>query len=131
MAAGCFPYMAVYGASKAYVSNLGIALRAEWESDRVDVTVIEAGLIDTDMAARGEELMGFSKAGFEAMNPNHFVKYAMKAFAAGKHRFTPGVKNRIVMYVMSLMRQDSASKLLGSMFWKTASPQLLEYKTEA
>lgn len=131
MATGCFPYMAVYGASNAYVSSLGMALRAEWESDRVDIAVIEPGLIDTDMAARGEDLMVLTKAGFEAMNPKLFIKYAMNAFFAGKHRFTPGAKNRIVMFSMGLMPQDNANTVLGSMIWKAGSPQLLKYKTEA
>ena len=38
-----WPYQANYAASKACVSSLGQALRAEWGSNGVDVTVLEPG----------------------------------------------------------------------------------------
>lgn len=125
------PFAAVYGASKAFVTNLGMSLRAEWESDRVDLTVIEAGLINTDMADRVEETMGFQKAGLHLMEVNLFVKYAMDAFLARKGRFTPGARNRFQLFVIGLLPQTTKNKIIAATIWKLGSQQRLKYETEA
>lgn len=130
MTAFIAPYMAVYGASKSFVSNLGMTLRAEWECDRVDVSVIEAGLVDTDMAERAEEVMGFQKAGNLPMEANLFVKYAMNAFLGGKGRFTPGVRNRIQLFVSSLLPQTAMNRIVAGIIWKSGSKQQLKYEAE-
>jgi short-subunit dehydrogenase len=48
---GCAPtpYLAHYGATKAYLMSLGQSLSEEWRSVAVDVTVLSPGLVDTDM----------------------------------------------------------------------------------
>ena len=51
-AAAAMPYQANYAASKAYVSSLGQALRAELRDSNVDVTVLAPGIVNTDMAHR-------------------------------------------------------------------------------
>lgn len=72
-----WPYQANYAASKAYLSSLGQALQAEWGANGVDVTVVEPGVVNTDMA-RGV-FVDLTKTPFPVTEPGQVVRTALNA----------------------------------------------------
>lgn len=88
------PYIAHYGASKAYLSALGEALHHELKGQGVDVTVLAAGLTDTPMAApyRGMKM--------PFMSPAEVAGAGLRAL--GKTPLVvPGLRNRMTLFLMS------------------------------
>ena len=78
--AGSYPYPSgnVYGASKAFVAQFGLNLRADLFGKRVRVTDIEPGMVQTDFSRvrfHGDEARaGAVYAGFEALSPGDIAE---------------------------------------------------------
>lgn len=124
------PYWSLYSATKVFTSTLGMCLRSEWSSENIDVTVIEPGLIDTPLTDESSHLIDYNKLGFNPMSPSDLAKYAIRAFLAGKGRFSPGLKNQFVVNFMNFLPEAIRSKLTLGMLQTAVVPKALNYTPE-
>lgn len=104
------PYMAHYGASKAYILSLGEALHQEMKDKGVDVAVLSPGPTDTPMAAATG--IDFASMGMAIMRPDDV---AATGLAALGHRpnAVPGVRNRMMAFMMTRLMPRA---WVGAMF---------------
>jgi len=88
------PYMAHYGAAKAYVLSLGEAMHQEMKDKGVDVSVLSPGPTDTTMAPDiNAEL---AKMGMAVMSPRDVARAGL--FALGRRpNAVPGMRNKIMI----------------------------------
>lgn len=86
------PNMAVYAATKAYVTSFSEALRAELRGSGVSVTALCPGPIDTEFGAvanRGNG--GMHAPAIMKITPERAVRSALRAVASDRARIIPGV----------------------------------------
>ena len=104
------PYMATYGATKAFVLSFTLALAAELEGTGVSVMALCPGPVRTGFQAVARlERPGSALA---ELTPEQTVERALAAYARGEKLYTPGFVNGA---------QAVASKLLprGLVSWAT------------
>jgi len=97
------PQLAVYAATKAYVTSFSEALRAELRGTGVSVTTLCPGPVDTefsDVANRGHEGPGFSAPEFFKIPAEQAVREALIAVERDRARIIPGWA---VFLMMSLL----------------------------
>jgi short-subunit dehydrogenase len=107
------PYIAHYGASKAYLSSLGEALHHELKDKGVDVTVLAAGLTDTPMGAPYRVMK------MKLMSPEDVARTGLKAL--GKTPLAvPGLFNNIMLVFLSrFLPRKLSPALTASMLKKS------------
>eukprot|EP00966_Prymnesium_polylepis_P047757 1106244-Prymnesium_polylepis.2 len=95
------PYMAVYGATKAYIKMLGEALMSEMKPvPGIDVSILSPGLTDTPM---GQPFLA-TNPGFPVDSPEHTAMVGLRALG-GKH-VVPLLGNNIAAFMMSKVLPD-------------------------
>lgn len=91
------PYFAVYGASKSYVHNFSIALRAELAGEGVVIGCLEPGYVrtsfDSNASITNERYRRFSHR--NGMDPQDAAAVGLKGLFRKKARIVPGCANRI------------------------------------
>jgi len=91
------PYMSVYSATKAYISNLAESLAAEMSTvPGVDVSVLSPGLTNTPMA--GPFLA--NNPGFPLDSPEHTAAVGLRAIGHKAH-VVPLVQNNMAVFMMT------------------------------
>lgn len=80
------PYLAVYGATKAFVLSFSEALWAELRPSGVTVTALCPGFTATEFSA----VSGLRVDGHRVDRPEHSVELGLAALAAGKSHVIPG-----------------------------------------
>jgi uncharacterized protein len=104
------PYMAHYGAAKAYVLSLGEALHQEMKDKGVDVSVLSPGPTDTAMAPDlNVELV---KMGMAVMNADDVARAGLSALGR-RPNAVPGARNKFMMMMMTRLMPRSWT---GAMF---------------
>jgi len=94
------PYMAHYGAVKAYILSLGEGLHQEMKDKGVDVTVLSPGPTDTGMAPKiNAELV---KLGMVVMSPDIVAATGLKALGRQPNA-VPGFRNKMMLVMMTRM----------------------------
>jgi uncharacterized protein len=115
------PLEAVYGATKAFILSLGLALRNELKDTPVGVTVLQPGPTNTDFFHRAG--MDHTKVGSEGKytnDPAEVAKQGYQALMEGKdHIFSESIKTKV---------QGAASKIIpesvgAEMHRKAAEPK--------
>jgi len=92
------PYMAHYGAAKAYILAFGDALHHEMKDKGVDVAVLSPGPTDAPMAAAvGIE---FAAMGMQVMQPSPVAAAGLAALGQKPHA-VPGARNRMMVFMTS------------------------------
>ena len=86
------PYMAVYGATKAYVLSFTEALWAETRGTGVLVTALCPGATDTPFFDTASEHASIG----HRMSPEHVVAAALSALERHRCSVTPGLRNRLL-----------------------------------
>jgi len=86
------PYMAVYGATKAYVLSFTEALWAETRGTGVLVTALCPGATDTPFFDTASEHASIG----HRMSPEHVVAAALSALERRRCSVTPGLRNRLL-----------------------------------
>ncbi len=94
------PYMASYGAAKAYILQLGAALHEEMKDQGVDVSVLSPGPTDTPMAAKTG--IDFGSMGMSVMKPEDVARTALAALG-NRADAVPGFRNRMMVFMMTRM----------------------------
>ena len=104
------PYMAHYGAAKAYILALGEALHHEMRDKGVHVSVLSPGPTDTPMAANTG--IDFASMGMAVMQPDAVAAAGLSALGRSAHA-VPGVRNQLMVWMMTRLMPRS---LVGAMF---------------
>lgn len=101
------PYMAVYGATKAFVLSFGEALWAEYRERGVRVLTLSPGQTDTGFFDRaGESLKQLKKA-----TPDAVVRLGLAAFAAGRASVVHGRQNWLATWLLRFFPRATTAKL--------------------
>jgi uncharacterized protein len=79
------PFLAVYGASKAFVQSFAESLYYELKDTGVTVTALQPGPTDTNFFERAE-MMDTRVAGEEKDDPAEAARLGFEAMMAGEHR---------------------------------------------
>ncbi len=91
------PYMAVYGASKAFVISFSEALREETKGTGIGVTVVCPGPVTTGIYDVGAPGAARTPPSHE-MSPEACAKFAVDAARRGRVVAIPGARNRFDVY---------------------------------
>jgi short-subunit dehydrogenase len=106
------PYMAAYGAAKAYLMALGEALHQELKDKGVDVSVLSPGPTQTPMmVATG---IDFAAMGMSIMQPGAVAEAGLAALGRQPHA-VPGLRNRMMVFFMTRVLSRGA---VGALFKK-------------
>lgn len=98
------PYMAHYGAAKAYVLSLGEAMHQEMKDKGVDVSVLSPGPTDTAMAQDiNAELVTM---GMAVMRPEDVARAGLSALGR-RPNAVPGVRNKMMAMMMTRLMPRS------------------------
>ncbi len=104
------PYMAHYGAAKAYVLSLGEAMHQEMKDKGVHVSVLSPGPTDTAMAQDiNAELV---KMGMAVMSPEDVARAGLSALGR-RPNAVPGVRNKMMAMMITRLMPRSWT---GGMF---------------
>ncbi len=106
------PYMAVYGATKAFVLSFSAALWAEYRARGVRVTALSPGATESNFFARAGE---GAAAGTKKAKPEDVVRAGLDAFAAGRPSAIPGASNRFAAFFSRLLTRSATAKLTERM----------------
>lgn len=88
------PYLAVYGATKAFLLSLTEAVQTEVEGTGVTVQALCPGLTATEFQhTAGTDKVAFDKTG--SMTPAAVVKASLEGLERGSRRVVPGFSNRL------------------------------------
>ncbi len=101
------PYMAVYGATKAFVLSFSEALWAEYRSRGVRVVALCPGATDTPFFARAGEAAAFgTKARAEDV-----VELGLRAFRRNRASVIHGAGNRLTAMLSRLVSREVTAKI--------------------
>ncbi len=92
------PYMAAYGATKAFVLSLGEALHQEMKDYGVDVAVLSPGPTDTPMIA--DLGIDFASMGMAVMPPDAVANAGVAALGR-RANAVPGMRNRLMVWFLT------------------------------
>lgn len=88
------PYLAVYGASKAFLLSLTEALSTELQASGVAIQALCPGLTATEFqGVAGTDRVLFNRTG--SMTPDAVVRASLKGIDRGRLRVVPGFSNRL------------------------------------
>lgn len=110
------PRLAVYAATKAYVTSFSEALRAELRGTGVSVTTLCPGPVDTEfgeIAKRAGEADKMPAPDFLKVSPEHAVHSALRAVARDRARVVPGFVMSLAMIVVCATPMFLLRWLLG------------------
>lgn len=95
------PFMAVYGATKAFVLSLSAALAEELKDTNVRMLAVCPGPVPTEFQQRaGYELRGSDNK--VALSAEEVVKISMRAYERGKGVVVPGSRNAAAAFLSRL-----------------------------
>jgi uncharacterized protein len=100
------PYVAQYGATKAFLANLGEALSWELKNKGVDVTTVLPGLTRTDDVEKG--LTDYGRKTLSMMEAHQVVVESLNALGK-EYTVVPGFGNRLQHFFLSRIAPKSAS----------------------
>src|ERR1043166_8506621 len=111
------PQIAVYAATKAYVTSFSEALRAELRGTGVSVTALCPGPVDTEFGAvasrLGEENIADRAPEFLKVSPEHAVSTALHSDARDHARVVPGSAIWLVMLIVCAVPMFLLRAMLG------------------
>lgn len=110
------PYLAHYGAAKAYILSLGESLHHELKGKGVDVSVLSPGPTDTPMVTAAG--IDFAAMGMAVMQPAAVAACGLSALGNQVHA-VPGFGNRLTLFLMTrLMSRRWAGAIFKRMLGK-------------
>ena len=103
------PFMAVYGATKAYVLNYSVAVAEELAASNVRMTAVCPGPVPTEFQQRA----GYQLTGMQAQNAVSAEKVArdsVKAYLRGSNVCIPGRVNQLQMWGQRFLSLSARAK---------------------
>ena len=111
------PHMAVYGATKSFLTSMMTALKVEWKDKNVVVTT----LCPSGMPTNKEMIESIKSMGFNGkittLPAEKVAKIALKALKKKKSIVVPGVINRVIYFFSKLCSPYFLAKTTGKI-WK-------------
>ncbi len=101
------PYMAVYGATKAFVLSFSEALWAEYKPRGVRVLALCPGTTETPFFERAGEAAAFGKKA----KPDALVRLGLKAFGANRASVIHGTANFLTSLTSRLTTRELTAKI--------------------
>jgi uncharacterized protein len=116
------PYLAVYGASKAFVLSFSEALQYELKDTGVTMTVLIPGRTDTDFfhKASAEETKEYQK---DLSDPAEVAKDGYEALMSGESRIISGMKNKMMIGMSNMMPDSMNAANMASNMKETEKPE--------
>lgn len=118
------PFMATYGATKAYVLSLSLAIAEEVRGTGVRVSALCPGPVPTGFqAVAGSGIASSQRAA--TMTAEEVVRIGLRAYARGEAVCIPGAINRIQSFASQLAPRALVVRMVGRMMkakGKAASP---------
>ena len=105
------PYMAVYGASKAFVLSFSAALWAEYRPRGVRILALCPGATETAFFDRAGEVPGSSNRA----TPREVVLAALEAFDAGRAVVVEGRTNKVAAFLNRLLSREFTATMVARM----------------
>jgi short-subunit dehydrogenase len=115
------PYMAVYGATKAFVLSFSEALWAEYRPRGVRVLCLSPGATETPFFLRSGE---GASAGQKKASPEDVVRVGLAAFVAGRASVIHGTGNSLMAFATRFIGRELTAKM-GARMTKPKEPALL------
>jgi uncharacterized protein len=107
------PFLAVYGASKAFVQSFAEALHYELRDTGVTVTSLQPGPTDTNFFERAD-MMDTKVAVEEKDDPADVARHGFEALMEGKHRVVAGsAMNKVESAVARLLPEQTKARQQG------------------
>lgn len=114
------PYMAVYGATKAFVLSFSEALWAEYRGRGVRILALCPGATDTPFFERsGESAALGAKA-----SPEDVVRVGLDAFGSGRASVIHGAANYMTALINRLVSREMTAKIAARMMRPREVPRL-------
>jgi len=108
------PYFASYAATKSYVLNYSLALRAELRSSGIGVTCLLPGYVRTDFddnaGIENAKYKKFSNA--NSLGPDAVARIGLDALARGKAFVIAGARNRFAAFFFGLLPKTAAPAIM-------------------
>ena len=109
------PFLAVYGASKAFVQSFGEALHYELKDVGVTVTALQPGPTETNFFERAG-MMDTQVAVEEKDDPAEVARQGFEAMMAGQHRVVAGsVMNKVQSAMAHVLPEQVKARQHGKM----------------
>jgi short-subunit dehydrogenase len=113
------PIKSVYSSTKRFIIQFTLALREEFPVDEAAFTVVApAGMPTSERAIQGIKAQGLMGR-LTAMPAEEVARRSIDQALAGKALYIPGIINRAVRFLTSLLPETVMAKLIG-MHWKKA-----------
>ena len=97
------PGIAVYSATKAYLKSFGQSLSYEYHPFGVTVTTLCPAAVDTGLYPLGDRLRKVLRRLGILRSPEWMARRALKAMHRGRRCVSPGLTNRLVPLLVSLL----------------------------
>ena len=119
--AGFFPmpYMLVYAASKSFVFNFSLALRAELRQTSVSVSVLCPNGMRTNRVCQERIDANGLGARLTCMDPDDVARYAIRKMLQGKAVIVPGVLNQVIGMSSRFVPRSTVYRMASSMWRRT------------
>jgi len=101
------PLMAVYGASKAFLHSLSLAMQHENRDERFDIFELIPGGTESNF----QKSAGVKTKNDNLLSPDRVVEDCIKAINRGKKHLVVGIKNKILVMVMSVIPTSMKMKI--------------------
>jgi uncharacterized protein len=117
------PAMAVYAASKSFILNFTLALRAEMKGSGVRVSALcPAGMLTNRDTADQVKAQGFFGR-VTTWRPEEVAVVAMRQAARGRAVIIPGLVNRVIRFVGEAVPRSLVVRVIGKR-WRDAEKEI-------
>ncbi|TPV95522.1 MAG: SDR family NAD(P)-dependent oxidoreductase [Myxococcales bacterium FL481] len=111
-----FPTEALYGASKAFITQYGLALRHELAPHGVHVGIFAPGGIATEMLSNAGLDKKFASDQIGMMSATTCAKYAVRALVRRRAYVVPGLLNRVLATLMRFAPRWVATRVVAGLY---------------
>ena len=122
------PHMAVYGATKSFLTSMMTALKVEWKDKNIVVTSICPSGIPTNQEMKDSiKSMGLNGK-LTSLSADKVAKCGLKALKKKKAIVIPGAINKIVYFFSKIFSPYFLAKTTGKIWKKSQSKRGFWYK---
>lgn len=111
------PHMAIYGATKSFLTSMMTALKVEWKKDNIIVTTVcPSGMATSKEMIESIKSMGFNGK-ITALSTDKVARCSLKALKKKKAIVVPGVMNKIIYFLSGFCSPYFLARTTGKI-WK-------------
>lgn len=122
------PHMALYAATKSFLTSMMTALKVEWKDKNIVVTTVcPSGMATTKEMQESIKSMGFNGK-ITTLSTEKVAKVALKALKKKKAVVVPGVTNKIICFFSKFFSMHFLAKTTGKIWKKSQAKRGFWYK---